>query len=274
MAQRVRRDGDVTIELRRAAGEHRRRLRDRRAAHARRRRLLGLAGEPDEHRHRDPRTCPSRRPQKRRRRRWLCGSVGLVARRAARRLRASARRTRSPLGLGVSLVILGAGAARCGSPGVPRPRGRTPAAGLVLVAGSCCRSPAGCSADLKMRLLDLRRRRADDRDRRDLGDHVQRRRPARRRSSASLGRIRALAPVLRMSIAYPLRSLFRTGVTLAMFTLVVFTLVVGATITGSFVERLQRRRGRSAAASTSAPTPRRSAPIDEHARGARGTRRA
>ena len=53
--------------------------------------------------------------------------------------------------------------------------------------------------------------------------------------SASLGRIRALAPVLRMSIAYPLRSLFRTGVTLAMFTLVVFTLVVGATITGSFV---------------------------------------
>ena len=35
-----------------------------------------------------------------------------------------------------------------------------------------------------------------------------------------------------MSIAYPLRSLFRTGVTLAMFTLVVFTLVVGATTTG------------------------------------------
>ena len=47
--------------------------------------------------------------------------------------------------------------------------------------------------------------------------------------------IRALAPVLRMSIAYPLRSLFRTGVTLAMFTLVVFTLVVGATTTGAFV---------------------------------------
>ena len=38
-----------------------------------------------------------------------------------------------------------------------------------------------------------------------------------------------------MSIAYPLRSLFRTGVTLAMFTLVVFTLVVGATTTGAFV---------------------------------------
>ncbi|HSB39059.1 MAG TPA: FtsX-like permease family protein [Gaiellaceae bacterium] len=48
------------------------------------------------------------------------------------------------------------------------------------------------------------------------------------------GRIRALAPVLRMSIAYPLRSLFRTGVTLAMFTLVVFTLVVGATTSGAF----------------------------------------
>jgi putative ABC transport system permease protein len=52
---------------------------------------------------------------------------------------------------------------------------------------------------------------------------------------ATLGRIRALAPVLRMAIAYPLRSLFRTGVTLAMFTLVVFTLVVGSTITGSMV---------------------------------------
>jgi putative ABC transport system permease protein len=53
--------------------------------------------------------------------------------------------------------------------------------------------------------------------------------------SATLGRIRALAPVLRMAVAYPLRSLFRTGVTLAMFTLVVFTLVVGSTITGSMV---------------------------------------
>jgi putative ABC transport system permease protein len=38
-----------------------------------------------------------------------------------------------------------------------------------------------------------------------------------------------------MAVAYPLRSVFRTGVTLAMFTLVVFTLVVGSTITGSMV---------------------------------------
>jgi putative ABC transport system permease protein len=52
---------------------------------------------------------------------------------------------------------------------------------------------------------------------------------------ATLGRIRSLAPVLRMAVAYPLRSLFRTGVTLAMFTLVVFTLVVGSTITSSMV---------------------------------------
>lgn len=51
----------------------------------------------------------------------------------------------------------------------------------------------------------------------------------------SLGRIGSLAPVLRMAVAYPLRSLFRTAVTLAMFMLVVFTLVVGATTTGSFV---------------------------------------
>jgi putative ABC transport system permease protein len=49
------------------------------------------------------------------------------------------------------------------------------------------------------------------------------------------GRIRSLAPVLKLSIAYPLRSLFRTGVTLAMFTLVVFTLVVGTTVSISFM---------------------------------------
>jgi len=51
---------------------------------------------------------------------------------------------------------------------------------------------------------------------------------------AVLGRVRALAPVLRMSMAYPLRSRFRTGTTLAMFTLVVFTLVTGTTSSGSF----------------------------------------
>jgi putative ABC transport system permease protein len=51
---------------------------------------------------------------------------------------------------------------------------------------------------------------------------------------ATLGRIRRIAPVVRMSMAYPLKSLFRTGVTLAMFMLVTFTLVVGATTTGSF----------------------------------------
>jgi putative ABC transport system permease protein len=51
---------------------------------------------------------------------------------------------------------------------------------------------------------------------------------------ATLGRVRRIAPVVRMSMAYPLKSLFRTGVTLAMFMLVVFTLVVGAITTGSF----------------------------------------
>jgi putative ABC transport system permease protein len=56
--------------------------------------------------------------------------------------------------------------------------------------------------------------------------------------TGSLGRNRRLAPVLRMSVAYPLRSRFRTGVTLAMFTLVVFTLVTGAITTGSFVNGL------------------------------------
>jgi putative ABC transport system permease protein len=53
--------------------------------------------------------------------------------------------------------------------------------------------------------------------------------------TATLGRNRRLAPVLKLSLAYPLASRFRTGVTLAMFTLVVFTLVTGAVITGSFL---------------------------------------
>jgi putative ABC transport system permease protein len=53
--------------------------------------------------------------------------------------------------------------------------------------------------------------------------------------ASTLGRARRTAPVLKMAMAYPLRNIFRTGVTLAMFTLVVFTLVVGATTTGSFV---------------------------------------
>jgi putative ABC transport system permease protein len=53
---------------------------------------------------------------------------------------------------------------------------------------------------------------------------------------ATLGRIKSIAPVLRMAMAYPLRSLFRTGVTLAMFMLVTFTLVVGATTTGAFTD--------------------------------------
>jgi putative ABC transport system permease protein len=52
------------------------------------------------------------------------------------------------------------------------------------------------------------------------------------------GRIHVLAPVLRMSMAYPLRARFRTGTTLAMFTLVVFTLVTGSVSNGSFVKSI------------------------------------
>jgi putative ABC transport system permease protein len=52
------------------------------------------------------------------------------------------------------------------------------------------------------------------------------------------GRVRSLAPVLRMSIAYPLAARFRTGTTLAMFTLVVFTLVTGTASNGSFVHAI------------------------------------
>jgi putative ABC transport system permease protein len=51
---------------------------------------------------------------------------------------------------------------------------------------------------------------------------------------AVLGRNRTLAPVLKTSVAYPLRNRFRTGVTLAMFMLVVLNLVVGAVTTTAF----------------------------------------
>jgi putative ABC transport system permease protein len=60
--------------------------------------------------------------------------------------------------------------------------------------------------------------------------------------STAFGRIRALTPVLRMAVAYPLRSRFRTGVTLAMFTLVVFTLVMGAATSGSFISAYDDER--------------------------------
>ena len=56
--------------------------------------------------------------------------------------------------------------------------------------------------------------------------------------AAVFGRIKSLAPVLRMSMAYPLRARFRTGTTLAMFTLVVFTLVTGSAANGSFVHAI------------------------------------
>jgi putative ABC transport system permease protein len=51
---------------------------------------------------------------------------------------------------------------------------------------------------------------------------------------AALQRVPGIAPAGKLAMAYPLRSLFRTGVTLAMFTLVVFTLAVGSTTSGAF----------------------------------------
>jgi putative ABC transport system permease protein len=55
-----------------------------------------------------------------------------------------------------------------------------------------------------------------------------------------LGRIRRLAPILKISMAYPLAARFRTGTTLAMFTLVVFTLVTGTASSGSFLHAFQQ----------------------------------
>lgn len=58
-------------------------------------------------------------------------------------------------------------------------------------------------------------------------------------ASRVFGRIRGLAPVLKMSMAYPLAERFRSGVTLATFTLVVFTLVTGTATSGSFMRAFE-----------------------------------
>ncbi|HET9730095.1 MAG TPA: FtsX-like permease family protein [Acidimicrobiia bacterium] len=77
--------------------------------------------------------------------------------------------------------------------------------------------------------------------------------------SAVLGRIRGLGAILRVSMAYPLRTRLRTGMTLAMFTLVVFTLVVGASTTSAFLKAFgnveQFSGGFDVRAATSAASP-------------------
>jgi putative ABC transport system permease protein len=50
---------------------------------------------------------------------------------------------------------------------------------------------------------------------------------------AIYGRLRVLAPVLKMAISYPMAHRFRTGIALAMFSMVVFTLVFISTLSAS-----------------------------------------
>ena len=95
--------------------------------------------------------------------------------------------------------------------------------GLLLLPWRLWEEPFGPTLN---ELLHLDRRRADDRRRGRLGHRLQRRLAARRCHENARG-VRSLAPVLKISMAYPLANRFRTGATLAMFTLVVFTLVTG-----------------------------------------------
>jgi putative ABC transport system permease protein len=55
-----------------------------------------------------------------------------------------------------------------------------------------------------------------------------------------VSRLGSVAPVTRLAMAHPLRTRFRTGTTLAMFTLVVFTLVTGTVSSGSFMAAFGR----------------------------------
>jgi len=58
--------------------------------------------------------------------------------------------------------------------------------------------------------------------------------PVVRVLTSLMGRGKTLAPIMRTSLAYPMNSRFRTGMTLAMFSLIVFTLMVLSTIITSF----------------------------------------
>jgi len=51
---------------------------------------------------------------------------------------------------------------------------------------------------------------------------------------AVLGRFRALAPVLKTAISYPMAARFRTGMALAMFSLIIFTLALMSAMNASF----------------------------------------
>ena len=232
---------DLDDRLRREARERRHRLHARRAADARRRRVLGLARQPASTSSRAIRNLPDPPPA-------APPPAPLAGRDRSRACsarcsspRASARKNAITLGFGVSLVDRQPRPGRCGRSACPsgsptrRPGSRSSCGSLLpferwlfgdlkmdfsifIVGGLMIVVGATWTIIYNADVL--------------LG-------AAQRARSDASG---ALAPVLRIAIAYPLRSRFRTGVTLAMFTLVVFTLVVGATTTGSFVQRLQRRR--------------------------------
>ena len=157
-----------TIAFSVTAAQRGHRLRDRRAADARGRRLLRLARQPDEHRHGDPQ--PARAAGRRRAARALgrSGAVGVVARRRCWRSRASRRSDAITLGFGVLLLVLGL------VPDRSRARARTsgsctPAPGSRSSRGSCLPMSRWLLRRPEDELLDLHPRRARDRGRRRAG---------------------------------------------------------------------------------------------------------
>jgi putative ABC transport system permease protein len=76
---------------------------------------------------------------------------------------------------------------------------------------------------------------------------------------AAFGRIRGLPPVLKTAVKYPTQSLFRTGMTLAMFMLVVFTLTamnfIQAAMSAAFGDTQKLSGGYEVQASTGYATP-------------------
>ena len=53
-------------------------------------------------------------------------------------------------------------------------------------------------------------------------------------TSRTLGRFRRLAPIVKTAVSYPMRTTFRTGLSVAMFALVVFSIIVMSALNNSF----------------------------------------
>ena len=194
------------------------------------------------------------------RRRVGLGVAGLRARRGAGRGPGSrpTRRRRSRSGVSLAVISL----VPLAAPPASRERiAYTVAGAAAASSGGCSRSTtmnAIAGRELEHGLLGVDRQRPDGRRRRHLADRLQRRRRCSGSAMRVLGRIRALAPVLKMAMAYPAAR--RASARASRSRCSRSSCSRSSSVRrprGAFLARRRRRPEASAAASTSAP---RSAP--------------